>query len=121
MPKVIHFEFGADDPERAIKFYQDTFGWEITKYPGGPDYWLVKAGEEGEMGINGAIIPRQKDWKISNSISVPRIDEYLERIEMHGGEVTTEKMAVPKMGYVVYFKDTEGNALSVFQPDENAK
>lgn len=121
MPKVIHFEFGADDPERAIKFYEDVFRWEITKYPSGPDYWLVKAGEDSENGINGAIIPRQKGWNISNSIGVNSVDEYIERIEMHGGEVTTEKMAIPKVGYIAYFKDTEGNVLSIFKADPNAK
>jgi catechol 2,3-dioxygenase-like lactoylglutathione lyase family enzyme len=31
MPRVVHFEIHADDPKRAIKFYQDVFGWEIVK------------------------------------------------------------------------------------------
>ncbi|MGZ7109599.1 MAG: VOC family protein, partial [Methanobacterium sp.] len=29
MSKVIHFEIPAEDPERAIKFYEDVFGWKI--------------------------------------------------------------------------------------------
>jgi predicted enzyme related to lactoylglutathione lyase len=29
MPKVIWFEIPADDPGRAIKFYEDVFGWKI--------------------------------------------------------------------------------------------
>ncbi len=121
MPKVIHFEFGAGDPKRAIKFYEDVFQWKATKYPGNVDYWLIKAGDDKEMGINGAITPKQKGWNISNSIAVHSVDEFIERIEMHGGEVTTEKMAIPKMGYMAYFKDTEGNTLSIFETDPNAK
>ncbi|MCU1255117.1 MAG: hypothetical protein JWM83_1416 [Candidatus Angelobacter sp.] len=31
MPRVIHFEFAADNPERAAKFYREVFGWESTK------------------------------------------------------------------------------------------
>jgi predicted enzyme related to lactoylglutathione lyase len=34
MPKVIWFEIPADDPERAIKFYEDVFGWKIEKWDG---------------------------------------------------------------------------------------
>jgi predicted enzyme related to lactoylglutathione lyase len=30
MARVAHFEINADDRERAVKFYQDVFGWEIT-------------------------------------------------------------------------------------------
>ena len=40
MSKVIHFEIPADNPERAIKFYEDVFGWEIEKWELG-DYWLI--------------------------------------------------------------------------------
>ena len=42
MPRVIHFEFAADNPERAAKFYREVFGWESTQWGGPMDYWLVK-------------------------------------------------------------------------------
>ncbi len=32
MPKVIHFELPADDPERAVAFYEKVFGWTINKW-----------------------------------------------------------------------------------------
>ena len=35
MPRVIHFEINADDPERAVEFYRGVFGWDITNM-GGP-------------------------------------------------------------------------------------
>ena len=28
MPRVVHFEISADNPERAIDFYTKTFGWK---------------------------------------------------------------------------------------------
>lgn len=31
MPRVVHFDITADDPERASKFYTDVFGWRIEK------------------------------------------------------------------------------------------
>ena len=52
MSKVIHFEIPADDPKRAIKFYEDVFGWEIEKWEQG-DYWLVSTGPEDELELMG--------------------------------------------------------------------
>lgn len=34
MPRVVFFDVAADDPERAIGFYRDVFGWKIEKWPG---------------------------------------------------------------------------------------
>jgi len=34
MPRVIHFEIVADNPERAVKYYKEVFGWELTKWDG---------------------------------------------------------------------------------------
>jgi uncharacterized protein len=38
MPKVVHFELPADDPQRAVAFYEKAFGWTITKWEGEFDY-----------------------------------------------------------------------------------
>lgn len=35
MAKVIHFEIPADDPDRAVAFYTQAFGWKIESW-GGP-------------------------------------------------------------------------------------
>jgi hypothetical protein len=56
MPRVIHFEINADDPERAVKFHKKVFDWKITKWEGPVDYWLVTTGEDKVPGINGAIM-----------------------------------------------------------------
>ena len=29
MPRPIHFEIHADDPDRAVAFYKGLFGWEF--------------------------------------------------------------------------------------------
>jgi predicted enzyme related to lactoylglutathione lyase len=34
MPRVVHFEIHAGDPERAVKFYQALFGWSLQKWEG---------------------------------------------------------------------------------------
>ena len=46
MGRVIHFEIHAQEPERAVKFYSAVFGWEVKKWDGPAEYWLVTTGEE---------------------------------------------------------------------------
>ena len=31
MPRPCHFDLTADEPQRAIRFYKDVFGWKFAK------------------------------------------------------------------------------------------
>ena len=115
MSKVVHFEIPAEDMERASKFYENVFGWEITKWEGPFDYWLVKTGEEDEPGIDGAIMPKESGDVIRNAISVDSYEEFAEKIEMEGGKMLTEKMGIPGIGYTGTFQDTEGNIFLIVE------
>jgi predicted enzyme related to lactoylglutathione lyase len=122
MPKVIHFEIGAKDTGRAVKFYQRVFGWKFDKYPGPMNYWLVKAGDDKEIGINGAISEKSEFVKnTTNTIGVPSHEDAVKKIVEAGGKVLTPKMAVPGVGYMSYCQDTEGNVFGIMQNDPNAK
>ncbi len=126
MSRVIHFEIPADDPARAIKFYEQALGWTVSKWDGPFDYWLINTGPEGEPGINGALM--QRDGPAVGSVmsyictvSVESYDDTAAKVERAGGAVTSPKQAVPGMGWHGYFTDTEGNTFGAMQPDENAK
>ena len=56
MPRVVHFESTANEPEKVVDFYQKVFGWKVTKWEGPQEYWLVETGEAEEPGINGGIM-----------------------------------------------------------------
>ena len=55
MPRVVHFEIHAADPERAVNFYQTLFGWTFQKWEGPMDYWLIVTGPDDQRGINGGL------------------------------------------------------------------
>lgn len=121
MPRVVHFEIPADQPERAIKFYNDVFGWQANKWEGPEDYWLVTTGEENEPGIDGGIMRRQDpSASTTNAIDVPSVDDFTTKITENGGKVVMPKMAVPGIGYLAYCQDTKGNTFSIMQFDESA-
>jgi predicted enzyme related to lactoylglutathione lyase len=129
MSRVIHFEIHADNPERAIKFYSTLFGWEITKWGGPVDYWVIKTGPDGQPGINGGMVKRQGPAPVENqpvnaypcTIAVTALDATLQAITKNGGTIALPKMPIPGIGWLAYGKDTEGNIFGVMQADPTAK
>ena len=115
MARVIHFELNAKDPERAVKFYRQAFDWQIDKWDGPQDYWLVKTGEASEPGIDGAIMRFDRDWMVVNTIGVDSFEEATQRIVAAGGKVLTERTEIPGVGIMAYCSDTEGNVFGVMQ------
>ena len=121
MPRVIHFEIPADDPDRAVGFYEKVFGWKISKWEGPMDYWLVSTGEASEPGIDGGITLRSELPEVRNTIGVNSVDDYVKKIEDAGGKVVAPKMAVPGVGWFSYVADTEGNIFGIMEDDPTAK
>lgn len=118
MPRVVHFEIAVDDPERAADFYRNTFGWTIGKWEGPMDYWLVKTGEPGSMGIDGALTRRaEAAVPIVNTIDVPSVEEFQAKITAAGGKVLMPKAPIPGIGYFALCQDTEGNPFGIMEPD----
>lgn len=122
MLRFVHFDISADEPERAIRFYTDVFGWKIIKWDGPMDYWMVTTGPDSEPGINGGIA-RRKDpsERVTNTIDVPSVDEFVEKIIQSGGKVIAPKMPIPRVGYFALCLDTEGNPFGIMEEDLNAK
>lgn len=121
MPRVIHFEIAAKEPERTAEFYANVFGWKVQKWDGPQDYWLVSTGSPDHPGIDGGIFaPSGLFTGYVNTIEVPAIDDYLILIAKTGGRVLTDKMKIPEMGYLAYCKDPDGNIFGLMQPDAAA-
>jgi len=123
MSRVVHFEITADDAERAVKFYEQVFGWS-TQRRGGPQqtYWLMNTGPTDEPGIHGGIMRRAEGFPPTvNSIAVQSVDEFVKKIVGAGGKISRPKMAIPGVGYQAYCFDTEGNLFGIHQSDPSAK
>ncbi|HKR01746.1 MAG TPA: VOC family protein [Pyrinomonadaceae bacterium] len=121
MPRVVHFEISADEPERAVKFYENVFGWNTQKWGGPKDYWLVTTGAEEEPGINGGVFKREGPVNYVNTIEVPSVEDFAAKVTEHGGKVVVPKMAIPGVGHLVYCQDTESNVFGILQPDPAAQ
>ena len=123
MPRPVHFEISADDPEKAAEFYEKVLGWKVQKWDGAMDYWLLSTGEEGEAGIDGGLMKRDEQTPSGtvNTVEVPDLDEYMEKATSAGGKVVAPRITVPGVGYMAYVMDPEGNVFGLMESDENAK
>lgn len=119
MARVIHFEIPVDNPERAQAFYQEAFGWDISRSGLPVDYRLATTGPDEEPGINGALTPRS-EMSAWIHVGVDSVDKAVRRVEEAGGEAITRKMPIPRVGYMAYCRDTEGNAFGVYEDDASA-
>jgi uncharacterized protein len=129
MPRPVHFEIHAANPQRAIGFYTQLFGWTFTKWESPMDYWLIKTGEKTTPGIDGGLVPRRGDapapMQACNAfvctVDVADIDATAKRVGELGGTIVVPKMAIPTVGWLTYGHDTEGNIFGMMQFDVNAK
>ena len=121
MLRVTHFEISVDDPERAIKFYTDAFGWEIKKWEGPMDYWLIMTGPKDQPGIDGGLMKREHPGaSTTNTIDVPSVDEFISKITEADGKIVAPKQSIPGVGYFAYCQDTEGNTFGIMEEDTSA-
>jgi predicted enzyme related to lactoylglutathione lyase len=128
MDPVVHFEMPAEDRERMAKFYASTFGWQ-TQLLGEEtgNYVLVSTTETGEDGrpktpgaINGGFYPKNPDWPAQHPsvvIAVSDIRASMQKVTDAGGKVLGDPMEIPGVGRYVSFFDTEGNRVSLLQPN----
>jgi predicted enzyme related to lactoylglutathione lyase len=120
MAKVVHFEIPVDEPDRAIAFYREALGWDVSRF-GDEGYWLVSAGVEDEPGADGALIRRGDLHRCPVVIvGVDDLDDALRRSADAGGAVLQAKLPVPGVGWSAYVRDSEGNAIGLFQADSAA-
>ena len=122
---IAYFEIQADNPESAIRFYGEIFGWKFAKADGLPiPYWRIETG-----GIRGGLLQRPAPTPPLGhgtnayvcSMEVDSFDSAAAEIIKRGGQVALEKFAVPGVCWQGYFIDPDGNTFGLFQPDPHAK
>ncbi len=118
---VVHFEIFAGNVERARKFYEQVFGWRF-EVAGPPDMYLISTGAEDDVGLTHGLIAKRSRAVSEGSlnafrctITVRSIADTLVAIETAGGKVRSPITAIPHVGQVAEFADTDGNVACVMQ------
>ena len=127
MNPVVHFEMPAEDRNRMAVFYQEAFGWKAQMLgPEMGEYVVVTTAESDAKpgapagAINGGFYLKRPDWPAqypSIVIAVDDVDSAMKRVVQAGGKVLGEPLEIPGVGRYVSFFDTEGNRVSMLQPN----
>src|SRR5215471_18033286 len=120
---VVHFEIFASNVERARQFYERVFGWRF-EVAGPPDFYLISTGDEKDPGVTQGLIAKRSGPAAEGpinafrcTVSVRSISETVAAIEGAGGKMRSAVTAIPDVGKVAEFADTEGNIACVAQYD----
>jgi predicted enzyme related to lactoylglutathione lyase len=122
MAKVVHFEIPFDNKERAMKFYTDTFGWQLMDMPQ-MDYVMAQSVEVDDKqmpkeagAINGGLFQRPKEAPNPTIfLDVTSVDQAIKKVQAAGGKVVTPTTPIPGMGAYARVTDTEGNVIGLYQ------
>jgi predicted enzyme related to lactoylglutathione lyase len=123
--RVVHFEIGAEDPEKLSEFYKKALGWEINLWPGS-DYWMVGKEADGKVGaIFGGIMQRWQSEKTINTIETEDIAATIKDVEANGGKVVKPVADMPMGPEEImrwcYCEDPQGNIFGLMQTIKNTK
>lgn len=122
---ITHFAIHADEPERALRFYQSVFGWTFRPW-GPPGFWMIATGpdSEGTDRVHGSLQKRSEPLEGTGfrgfecTIGVDDVDAIAGAIVEHGGRIVTDKFHIVGVGWLIRFEDTEGNVVGAMRYEE---
>jgi uncharacterized protein len=112
--KLAHFAIEAADVGRARKFYETVFQWQFLPW-GPPGFYLIEG-----AGVHGALQQRREPMPEGRkgfecSFAVNDLQATIKLIEAAGGQMIGSRHAIPTVGEMSQFVDTEGNEAIVIQ------
>jgi predicted enzyme related to lactoylglutathione lyase len=122
---IKHFAINADDVPRARHFYEKVFGWRFEAW-GPPNFLQIFPGPGNDPDVYGALqgrrelIDGQRTVGFECSFAVDDVDGIAAAVVANGGKILIPKTLIPTVGYLIFFRDTEGNAVGAMQYDAKA-
>jgi predicted enzyme related to lactoylglutathione lyase len=122
MDKVVHFEIPFENKQRAMTFYTQCFGWQLTEMPE-MQYVMANTVATGEDyrpkepgAINGGLFARPKEAPSPTIyVGVSSVEAALKKVQAAGGKVVTPHTPIPGMGAYARVSDTEGNVIGLYE------
>ena len=111
------FELPAENIERAIKFYREVFGYDMSAQDFGGLTMAFFPMDPKLPGAGGALVQHEM-YKPSHKgtmiyFSVDNIEGVLQKVSNYGGSVINEKSSIGEFGFVAHFEDSEGNRVAL--------
>ncbi len=111
------FEIPVNDLSRATKFYESTFGVELTLNEMGPTKMAMFPMDKEGAGAGGSLLKAEGYAPSENGtlvyFSVDDIEAVLKNVEKSGGKTIEGKNGIGEHGFIGIFKDSEGNRIGL--------
>lgn len=113
------FEIPVTDMNRARHFYQVVFGIHMEQMNIADLEMAGFPGEPGNGKASGALVKSDYHTPSMDGVIVylnanPAMDDVVSRIEPEGGQVLMGKTLITdEIGYMAFFRDTEGNRVAI--------
>lgn len=118
MPNPVNwFEIPVLDLERAKRFYEAVFGYQMSLQQMGPLQMAWFPAEQGAPFATGSLV-QAESYAPSHAgscvyFSVPSIEQALAQVIDNGGKVLSPKTPIGQFGFVAHFQDSEGNRVAL--------
>ena len=118
MPYINYVELNVPKAADVADFYRAVFGWEPQGWGGDEDYLVAEHGEEA--GIDAALRTAPDGQPLTVAvITVPSLDETIQKVQEAGGQVVVEKFPIEGVGYAAYFTDPGGLLIGAHEADSS--
>ncbi len=111
------FEIPVKDIDKAKKFYQAVFDYNLDLQEMEPYKMALFPMVQDKSGAAGALVQGQSYTPSGSGtvvyFSVDDIEETLRRINANGGKTVLPKKSIGEHGFIAHFQDTEGNRLAL--------
>ncbi len=114
---VAYFEIPVSDLDRAMKFYQAVFGYELERTSVDGNEMAFFPADESAAGAAGALakgssyVPSKQGVRIY--FNPTNLDETLRKAIAAGGKELYPKTSIGELGWVAEFEDSEGNCIAL--------
>jgi uncharacterized protein len=125
--KPTYFDLSVRDLTAARRFFETVLGWRFERFAMPYEYWRIRAGDEGEPGIDGGI-GALADASLAEgrpmtllTVPVPDLAAALARVGSAGGRVVEPRLAVPGVGWYATCAEPGGLMFGLIQADTTAQ
>ena len=114
------FEIPVNDFDRAKKFYETIFSYQMPENNMGPNRMGFFLYDFKNDGRGGAIVHNPDFYTPSANGTLvylncePDLQPVLDKVEKAGGKITMQKTVIPgNLGFWALIQDTEGNRVAL--------
>ncbi|SFR51558.1 Glyoxalase/Bleomycin resistance protein/Dioxygenase superfamily protein [Robiginitalea myxolifaciens] len=112
--RIVHFEIGCQDIEKASEFYKTVFNWELERH--GNSAVIKTEAEHSLSGHINQLGPEDLQRYITIYIETDSLEKDLRVIKEKGGEIIVAPVQLPDGRKFAWFQDISGNILGLITP-----